>query len=274
MKNSTILLNQKNSEQAEILNPSIIVYTNAETDKSLILTENKGKAGIYQWTHTESGKIYIGSAFDLSKRLNHYFSKSYLNRHKYMYINNALLLHGHSAFSLEILEYVNISNLSLEDARKLILEREQNYLDECHAKKVITYNILKIAGSSLGHIHIPETKEKMSAVKKGKAHPLFGKTHPPEIRAKISAKTREAMSDPAIRSKMSVPKSEAHKTKISVSKGTVIFVYDTKGSLSNTFCSAREAGKHFDCTFNTILKYAKNGELFQDEWILSTSVKK
>jgi len=43
-------------------------YSNSDTDKFLILTDNKGKAGIYLWKHNESGKIYIGSAADLFKR--------------------------------------------------------------------------------------------------------------------------------------------------------------------------------------------------------------
>jgi len=33
-----------------------IVYNNADTDKLRILTDNKSKAGIYLWTHIESGK--------------------------------------------------------------------------------------------------------------------------------------------------------------------------------------------------------------------------
>jgi hypothetical protein len=60
----------------------IIVYSNADTAKSSILSDNKGKSGIYMWTHIESGKIYIGSAIDLSKRFLQYYSKSYLKRNK------------------------------------------------------------------------------------------------------------------------------------------------------------------------------------------------
>ena len=56
------------------------VYYNADTDNSKIFLDNKGKAGIYQWTHKESGKFYIGSAFDLGKRFNCYYSPSYLIR--------------------------------------------------------------------------------------------------------------------------------------------------------------------------------------------------
>lgn len=35
-----------------------------------------------------------------------------------MYIYNALLHYGYGAFSLSILEYIDISNLSKEDAKK------------------------------------------------------------------------------------------------------------------------------------------------------------
>lgn len=126
---------------------------------------------------------------------------------------------------------------------KLIL-RERFYIDELKPE----YNILKVAGSSLGLSHSDEAKHKMSESRKGKLH---------------SAKTKALMS---------IPKSEAHKRKISASQGTAIYVYDTQGSLVNTFNSAREAGKHFDCTSNTILKYAKNGNIFKDEWKLSTSL--
>jgi len=51
----------------------IKIYHNADSDKSRILAENSGKSGIYVWTHNLSGKIYVGSAVDLSKRLKDYF---------------------------------------------------------------------------------------------------------------------------------------------------------------------------------------------------------
>lgn len=61
-----------------------------------------------------------------------------------MYIYNALKHHVYSAFSLWILEYIDISNLSKEEVRKLILERENYYLKTFTP----TYNISKIAGFS------------------------------------------------------------------------------------------------------------------------------
>lgn len=140
----------------------IIVYSNVQTDKSSILTDNKGKAGIYMWIHNESGKRYVGSAVDLEKRMSCYFSSAYLERFKSMYICNALRLHGYSAFSLSILVYVDISpNLSKDDVRKLILNHEQYYLDLIFSlDESNTYNILMVAGSPLGYKHTEETKQK------------------------------------------------------------------------------------------------------------------
>jgi hypothetical protein len=52
------------------------------------------------------------------------------------------------------LEYIDVSNLPKEEARKLILEREQYYLDLLKPE----YNILKVAGSSLGFKHSEESR--------------------------------------------------------------------------------------------------------------------
>lgn len=159
----------------------IITYHNAETDKSLILTDNKGKAGIYQWKHLESGKIYIGSAVDLSKRLNYYYSPLALKRAN-NYISRAIITHTHSAFSLTILEYVDILDKDKKEARVLILSKEQHYIDLFSPE----YNINPIAGSRLGSLHSEETKAKISEANKGENHPMSGKTLSVETKTKIS----------------------------------------------------------------------------------------
>jgi len=82
MKNSIILFNKN------LPNKSAIVYNNAEINKLQILSDNKGKVGIYMWTHIESSKRYIGLVVNLSKRLSLYFSKKYLNRFKKVFIYN------------------------------------------------------------------------------------------------------------------------------------------------------------------------------------------
>jgi group I intron endonuclease len=239
------------------------IYFNANTAKLEILKDNRKKAGIYLWTHKESGNKYVGSAFDLSKRLKDYYSSLYLNQTN-NYICKALKYHTHLAFSLSILEYINISNLSKEEARKLILSREQYHLDLIKPK----YNILKIAGSSLGYKHTEESFIKFS----GENHPLFGKTHSPNTIIKLSGKNNHMFGRKGNLHPM-YGKSPSIKTRIlsRIVQGTTIFVYDTQGSLVNKFNSAREAGLFFNCSHTTITRYVKNSKLFQGEWILSTS---
>lgn len=63
-------------------------------------------------------------------------------------ICKALLKYGYSGFKLEILEYCSES---------VVINREQYYIDLFKPE----YNILKIAGSSLGYKHTEETLAKL-----------------------------------------------------------------------------------------------------------------
>ena len=97
-----------------------------------------------------------------------------------MSINKALLKYGYSGFQLEILEYCKPSDVIL---------REQYYIDLL----VPEYNILKIAGSSLGFKHSDVAKAKISLAKLGEKHHFFGIIiiikHTEEHIAKIRAST-------------------------------------------------------------------------------------
>jgi group I intron endonuclease len=173
----------------------VMVYLNADTDKSNILADNKGKAGIYLWKHKELEKMYIGSAVNLSLRLSYYYSPSGLKIAD-NYISRAIILHTHEAFSLSILEYIDISNLSKEEARQLILSREQFYLDTLQPE----YNILRVAGNNLGYKHIEETLAKMSEIKSGK-------THSAETKAKMSEAHKGKFHSAETKIKMSLAQS-------------------------------------------------------------------
>jgi len=161
------------SFQDSLLLGPVIVYSNADIDKLRILTDNKGLSGIYMWKHEESGKIYIGSAVNLSRRLKCYYSIAYISRIKNMLIYKALLKYDYSAFSLSILEYIEISGLSNEQARNLILAREDFYLKQIfEVDEPNTYNMLKVASSWLGAKHSAKTIAKMSLAKAGENNRL------------------------------------------------------------------------------------------------------
>jgi group I intron endonuclease len=95
-----------------------------------------------------------------------------------------------------------------------------------------------------GKTRSAETKVLMSEAKKGENHSLFGKTHSAETKAKMS-KAKE---------------------------GGIIYVYDSQGTLANSFSSARNATDYFNCDHKTIMKYVKNEKIFKKQWILSTSL--
>jgi group I intron endonuclease len=111
----------------------------------------------------------------------------YLERHNYMYICRSLLKHGHSNFSLTILEYCKPEQC---------LAREYYYQKKFNPE----YNTAQdtIAPMS-GLTHSDESKQKMSDAKigeknpmfganrKGQENPMFGKKHSSETLSKISA---------------------------------------------------------------------------------------
>lgn len=117
-------------------------YNNAELLKKVILAENRNNSGIYRWINNLNNNTYVGSGINLSKRLGDYYNKVDLTRNPRP-ITQALLKHGHSNFTLEILEYCPQASL---------LEREQFYLDLLKPE----YNILKFAYSMLGFKHSPD----------------------------------------------------------------------------------------------------------------------
>ena len=63
------------------------------------------------FTNLTNGKRYIGSTADISRRLSEYLNTNYLIRANTMVICNALLKHGYSNFSLDILEFCEVSDL-------------------------------------------------------------------------------------------------------------------------------------------------------------------
>lgn len=85
-----------------------------------------------------------------------------------------------------------------------------------------------------------ETRKKMSEAKRGNKHNFFGKTH-----------------------------SEESKLKMSKTRGTTIYLYSLDYQFLNTFPSSRAAAKHFKCGDPMIMKYARSGKIFKDQYILS-----
>jgi GIY-YIG catalytic domain len=136
-----------NEKRSVVFVKPLIKYANPDQDKVSILADNRNKAGIYRWINNLNGNTYVGSSINLSVRFYTYYSIRCLTKSNRP-IERALLKHGYSNFSLEILEYCSPDNL---------LKREQFYLDNLKPK----YNIVERAGSTLGYKHTDESLKKM-----------------------------------------------------------------------------------------------------------------
>lgn len=139
-------LENNSNVNSNTVNP-VLKYDDADVDKVKIFEDNREKSGIYRWTNKKNGKTYVGSSISLSTRFYTYYSLASLAKSNRP-IDRALLKYGFSSFSLEILEYCD---------RDILLEREQYYMGSLKP----TYNIVEIAGSTLGYKHTPESLEKM-----------------------------------------------------------------------------------------------------------------
>ncbi len=135
-------------------------------------------SGIYRITCAVTGKIYIGSAVNLRRRWIDHRKHLRNNTHDNEKLQRAWNKYGGDAFTFEIIEFVLIP--------ELLTTREQYWLDKVKPFGNKGLNMAKIAGSSLGIKRSPETREKLSALKRGKP----GKTHTPEERERIRQRMR------------------------------------------------------------------------------------
>lgn len=90
----------------------------ASKQKADIVKNNYKKYGIYRWTHKLSGKTYVGSALDLTRRFRGYFSLAFLEkelRYGNSIICSSLLNYGYYKLSLEILEYCDNFDLIMRE---------------------------------------------------------------------------------------------------------------------------------------------------------------
>jgi len=219
-------------------------YLHLAEIQKIIKMELKGKSGIYGFLCKTNNKLYIGSSSKLSIRFNKHINGLQSN----VLLQNAINKYNLQDFIFVIFEYCETDKL---------LSREQYYLDTLEPE----FNILKIAGSCLGLIRSKENRDKISKFFKGvplseehklniskarlgELHPMYGRNH-----------------------------SDSTKIKMSIAKGTPIFVYSNdSNTLVYNFTSLKKASEFFNCSDHTIKRYL-NGKLFKKQWILTTSIK-
>ena len=134
------------------------------------------QSGIYKITNTVNGKFYIGSAVDLKKRWGRHVSNLNLNINKSKKLQAAWNKYGQARFVFTVVEYCK---------KEILIEREQHYIDTLNPE----YNILQVAGSSLGFKQSPEEIERNRQRSTGNKH-LLGFVFSAESRARMSASAK------------------------------------------------------------------------------------
>lgn len=148
-----------------------------------------------------------------------------------MLISKALIKYGYSNFILEIIEYCNHLDAIL---------REQYYLDLCKPE----YNLLKVAGSSLGYIHTENTLAKMRDSR-------FNWTEEQKAQLLDHLKLHNSSADQR-------EKSRQRLIDYNKSKGMSISILDTKTNEILSYSSIRQAAEALGCVHGTILSAEKN----------------
>jgi group I intron endonuclease len=256
------------------------IYANADKEKLQIISENKGKAGVYRWVNLISGNSYIGSSINLSRRLTDYYSIRFLEKEikkNNSIIYRSLVKYGYSSFSFEILEYCDKSE---------VISREQYYLDLLKPE----YNILKNAGSLLGFKHSEESKiwehlkrlnadseykakqqeqlKRLNSSKEQQEH--LKRLHAdPEYKAKRLEQLKHLNADPEHKAKRlaqlkvlnASQEHKEHLKRLALSLSFPIEVFDTENNETTIYPSIRQAGRAIGVTHVSIsMAFKREGE--------------
>ena len=158
-------------------------------------------AGIYKLI-CPNGKIYIGKAVNLNKRLNRH-KNSGKDLKSRSFLGNAIKKYGWDTFTVEILEIVE--NFDKLKDNQALLDREAYYIeffDTTDRSK--GYNLCKFSNDSTG-IPIPEEIRLR----------MRGPRHTEESKRKISEATLGRKHSEESKEKMRKPKSKEHAANIS-----------------------------------------------------------
>jgi group I intron endonuclease len=133
-------------------------------------------SGIYKIYCTTSGKFYIGSSQEISRRRIHHYNRLRANKHGNPHLQNSYNLYGETSIIFEIIEYCDVTNL---------LETEQKYIDLYKGQGVL-FNVAEVAGASMRNKrHSATTIQKM---KNSSPRVWQGKHLSDEHKQKISEK--------------------------------------------------------------------------------------
>ena len=225
---------------------AVKVYDNFKEYRINILKEQRDKSGVYCLINKVNGHAYVGSSMNLASRMRNYLNKAFLKskQNANMPITKALLKYGHSNFSLLILEYVELVNLTA---------RETFYI----AHTIPYYNVLKEGYSSLGYKHTEETKKLLSELAKDRTH--SDKTKGLIARAVTGENNPFYNKSHSLESKIRM---------IEANSAYSVYVYNSFKELLVIFPSVLTLAKLIKSNHSTLVNIIKEQTIFRGEWYL------
>lgn len=154
-------------------------------------TNSDSLCGVYKITNNVNGKIYIGQSISIQSRWKEHVNSLRRGDSNCTLLQRAWNKYGEQNFTFEILEFCSADMLD---------DIEVKYIDFYDAVNN-GYNIepggnknkhlseetkQKLREAHLGKKMSDETIQKMSEARMGEKNPMYGKTHSPEARKKIS----------------------------------------------------------------------------------------
>jgi len=151
----------------------------------MIDIQYKKKSGIYKITSLVNKSFYIGSATCLYSRYHRHIFDLKKGSHANNHLQNLYNKYGRNNLLFEVIVLC---------IPKKLINTEQNYMDNLKPN----INICKITNSTLGYKHTPETRIKLSEIRKGKQYSL-GRKLSDESKRKMSLKAKERGLHPSLK---------------------------------------------------------------------------
>ena len=225
-------------------------------------------SGIYAFMHNDTKKLYVGSTFNLARRIDEHLN----NRNSNIHLQRAFTKYGLIHFSLYILEVLNTFSEadlsavegSCKTSREYMLELmqlEQKYLDFFYNK----YNINPAAESRLGAKHSADTKALFRKLNKENP-PFLNKTHSVEVLEGMR-KRMTGSSNPMF----GKPVTDENKKLISDLFRKDVYLYDANTlTLISQYNSHKDLIKELKISSKTIVKYKDSGLVYKDQYIITS----
>lgn len=236
------------------------VYTSLEDESTLSDIKKYFKliSGVYAFVNNQTNKVYIGSSFNLARRLHGHLN----NLESNLLLQRAIAKYGLKGFTLYIIEIVQPNESEdnyIEQVKVELLLLEQMYIDLFKDK----YNLCPVAGNTKGFKHSEETKELWSKTRTGKPHKVnLSSDETLRRHLKFAGENNPMYGKPV---------TDVNKKLISELFRKSVYLYDANTlTLIQKFNRHADLSREFNISPKTIIKYKDSGEVFRDKYIISS----